>query len=46
MTMEMRAWLYDNNIKNYTWTTIGGKRYLSFMKEEDAMAFKLAWMHL
>lgn len=42
LTMDQRVWMYNNNIRRYSWFTKDGKRYLSFRNEEDAVAFKLA----
>lgn len=45
LSLEIRAWLYENKIKRYSWyTSEDGIRYISFAYEQDAMAFKLAWM--
>ena len=45
MTDALKKWLRDNGIKNYSWYTGGDRNmYISFMVEEDAMAFKLRWM--
>ena len=42
---EVREWLHENGIKSYSWySNIYRVRYISFKYEEDAMAFKLAWL--
>ena len=42
ITKEMRALMYQNNIKKYSYYTDDeGQRYLTFINETDAIAFKL-----
>ena len=42
ITPEVRAIMYENNIKKYSWyTDEAGQRYITFTSETDAIAFKL-----
>ena len=42
ITKEIRALMHQNGIKKYSWyTDDNGQRYVTFISETDAMAFKL-----
>lgn len=46
ITPEVRALLYENDIKKYSWyTDESGQRYVTFTSETDAIAFKLLKMY-